>query len=166
MIPKKIQEENTIQKKEHPLVGVVIVAHGNLAQALLFSSESIVGPMSNIKAVSVDSRNSVDGALQDIRAAIEEVECGSGVLILTDMFGGSPSNLSLSFLSEKRIEVVTGVNLPMLVKLSSYRSGHSLGEIKDTMYQYGREKIIVASDLLNKRLEEKKTRSEAKKEES
>ncbi|UCG68250.1 MAG: PTS sugar transporter subunit IIA [Thermoplasmata archaeon] len=126
---------------------------------MLKSSESIVGPLKKTKAVSVDSKNGVDQAIHDLRRAIEEVDSGSGVLILTDMFGGSPSNLSLSFLSEKRIEVVTGVNLPMLLKLSSYRKGHCLEEIKDTMYNYGREKIIVASDLLNKRLEEKKVKS-------
>ncbi|MGA1875536.1 MAG: PTS sugar transporter subunit IIA [bacterium] len=148
----QVHEENTI-------VGVVIVAHGNLAEALLTSSESIVGPLEKVKAVSIDSRNGVDRAMQNIREAIEEVDAGAGVLILTDMFGGSPSNLSLSFLSEKHIEVVTGVNLPMLLKLSSYRQGHRLEEIKEVMCRYGREKIIAASDLLNKQLREKKLKS-------
>jgi PTS system mannose-specific IIA component len=138
------------------IVGVVIVAHGNLAEALLTSSETIVGPLEKVRAVSIDSRNGVERAMKNIREAIEAVDSGSGVLILTDMFGGSPSNLSLSFLSEKHIEVVTGVNLPMLLKLSSYRQGHCLEEIKDVMCQYGREKIIVASDLLNKQLREKR----------
>jgi len=140
------------------MVGVVIVAHGNLAEELLKSSELIVGPLQNMRAVSVNSRNGVDQAMHDIQIAIEEVDSGSGVLILTDMFGGSPSNLSLSFLSKKHIEVVTGVNLPMILKLASYREGHCLEEIKETVYVYGREKIIIASDLLNKRLEEKKSK--------
>ena len=145
------QKNNKLQNNEgETIVGVVIVAHGNLAEALLASSKIIVGPLKKIRAVSVDSKKGVNKALQDIRGAVEEVDSGSGVLILTDMFGGSPSNLSLSFLSERQIEVVTGVNLPMLIKLSSYRQGHCLEEIKETIYKYGREKIIVASDLLKR----------------
>jgi len=132
------------------IVGVVIITHGKVAEALLASVELIAGPLKKVIAVSVDSEKGVDRALKDIRQAIERVDSGSGVLILTDMFGGSASNLSLSFLSEKRIAVVTGVNLPMLIKLSSYRQGHSLEEIKETICIYGREKIIIASDLLNK----------------
>ncbi|MEW6380088.1 MAG: PTS sugar transporter subunit IIA [bacterium] len=143
---------------ENNMVGVVIVAHGNLAEELLKSSELIVGSLPKMKAVSVDSRNGVEQAMHDIQKAIEAVDSGSGVLILTDMFGGSPSNLSLSFLSTKRIEVVTGVNLPMLLKLATYREGHCLEEIKETVFIYGREKIIIASDLLNKKLEEKKVK--------
>jgi len=141
------------------MVGVIIVAHGNLAEELLKSSELIVGPLQKMRAVSVNSKHGVEQAIKDIQMAIEEVDSGSGVLILTDMFGGSPSNLSLSFLSQKRIEVVTGVNLPMLLKLASYRDGHCLEEIKETVYTYGREKIIIASDLLHKKLEEKKLTS-------
>jgi len=145
-------DKNSESKKndEDSIVGVVIIAHGNVAEALLASTELIAGPLKKAIAVSVDSKKGVDRALKDIRQAIERVDSGSGVLILTDMFGGSSSNLSLSFLSEKRIAVVTGVNLPMLIKLSSYRQGHSLEEIKETSYTYGREKIIIASDLLNK----------------
>ncbi len=153
MTNKEINNQNNSKK----IVGVVIVAHGDLAESLLKSSELIVGPIEKMKAVSVTSRNGVNQALDSIREAIDEVDAGSGVLILTDMFGGSPSNLSLSFLSEKKIEVITGVNLPMLIKLSNSREGHSLEEIKDIIYSYGREKIIVASDLLNKRLTESKS---------
>lgn len=144
--------KNSASKKndEDSIVGVVIITHGNVAEALLASAELIAGPFKKGVAVSVDSKKGVDRALKDIRQAIERVDSGSGVLILTDMFGGSSSNLSLSFLSEKRIAVVTGVNLPMLIKLSSYRQGHSLEEIKETSCTYGREKIIIASDLLNK----------------
>lgn len=139
------------QKNEKDsIVGVVIITHGNVAKALLSSAELIAGPFKKGVAVSVDSKEGVDRALEDIRQAIERVDSGAGVLILTDMFGGSSSNLSLSFLSEKRIAVVTGANLPMLIKLSSCRQGHSLEEIKETICTYGREKIIIASDLLNK----------------
>ena len=144
--------KNSESKKndEDSIVGVVIITHGKVAQALLASAELIAGPLKKAIAVSVDSKKGVDRALKDIRQAIDRVDSGSGVLILTDMFGGSSSNLSLSFLSEKRIAVVTGVNLPMLIKLSSYRQGHSLEEIKEIICTYGREKIIIASDLLNK----------------
>ena len=145
-------DKNSEPKKndEDSIVGVVIITHGKVAQALLASAELIAGPLKKAIAVSVDSKKGVDRALKDIRQAIDRVDFGSGVLILTDMFGGSSSNLSLSFLSEKRIAVVTGVNLPMLIKLSSFRQGHSLEEIKETICTYGREKIIIASDLLNK----------------
>ena len=144
--------KNSESKKndKDSIVGVVIITHGKVAEALLASVELIAGPLKKVIAVSVDSKKGVDRALKDIRQAIERVDSGSGVLILTDMFGGSASNLSLSFLSEKRIAVVTGVNLPMLIKLSSYHQGHSLEEIKETICTYGREKIIIASDLLNK----------------
>ena len=150
-----IQKNKSAHNDEENLVGVVIIAHGNLAEALLASSKLIVGPQKKMKAFSVDANKGADKMLKSIREAIEEVDSGFGVLILTDMFGGSPSNLSLSFLSEKRIEVITGVNLPMLIKLSSCRQGHSLEEIKEIIYQYGREKIIVASDLLHKHMEQK-----------
>lgn len=135
---------------EDSIVGVVIITHGDVAKSLLASTELIAGPQEKTIALSVDSKKGVDRALKDIRQAIERVDSGSGVLMLTDMFGGSSSNLSLSFLSEKRIAVITGVNLPMLIKLSSYRQGHSLEEIKETICTYGREKIIIASDLLKK----------------
>lgn len=133
------------------MVGVLIVTHGNLASELLKTAEMIVGSQPQMRAISVSS--AIDNSLlcQQMQKTIKEVDFGNGVLILTDMLGGTPSNLSLSFLDEQGVEVVTGVNLPMLIKLSSSCQKHSLREVKDQIVEYGRRNILVASDLLAKK---------------
>ncbi len=132
------------------MIGVVIVAHGQLAHAFKEGTELITGAQKNFMAVSVGAQNKVDMAREKLKEAIAQVDQGDGVLILTDMFGGTPSNMSLSFLEEKRIEVLTGVNLPMLIKLVNLRQeSPDLESLKEELCIYGREKIIAASDLLN-----------------
>ncbi|MGA1867036.1 MAG: PTS sugar transporter subunit IIA [bacterium] len=131
------------------MIGIIIVAHGNLAQAFLQTMEMIIGPQEGFEIISIDSIDKFEQARQDLEQAIRRVDSGSGVIILTDMFGGTPSNLSLSFLKEKKIEVVTGINLPMLLKLPSLRESHELEDLKTIICRYGREKIVVASDLLS-----------------
>lgn len=138
------------------MVGVVIVAHGKLAQAFKEALELIMGPQKNFKAVSIEAQNKVDLARERLKKAIEQVDQGEGVMILTDMFGGTPSNLSLSFLEEKKIEVLTGVNLPMLIKLVNLRQESlTLELLKQRLSVYGRERIVAASDLLHQRLAQK-----------
>jgi len=135
------------------MTGVVIVAHGQLAHAFKEATEMIMGTQRNFIAVSVEAQEKVDCASKKLKEAIAKVDEGDGVLILTDMFGGTPSNLSLSFLEERRVEVLTGVNLPILLKLMSLRNEtEDLDVLKETLCRYGREKIIAASDLLNQRL--------------
>ncbi len=135
------------------MIGVVIVAHGQLALAFKEVTELILGPQENFMAVSVMANDKSDLARKNLRQAIAEVNQGEGVLILTDMFGGSPTNLSLSFLEESNIEVLTGVNLPMLIKLMSLRQEPvNFKSLKEKLCIYGREKIIAASELLNQRL--------------
>ncbi len=138
------------------MVGVVIVAHGKLAQAFKESLELIMGDQENFEAVSIEAQNKVDFAREELRKAIERVDQGEGVLILTDMFGGTPTNISLTFLEDKKIEVLTGVNLPMLLKLINLRmESADLESLKNKLCICGREKIVIASDLLNQRLAKK-----------
>ena len=112
-----------------------------------------MGNQEKFRAVSIEAQEDVNLASEKLRKAIKEVDQGHGVLILTDMFGGTPTNLSLSFLEEKKVEVLTGVNLPILIKLISLRQEITdLELIKERLCVYGREKIVAASDLLNHKL--------------
>ena len=131
------------------MVGVIIVAHGMLAVAFYQTMEMIIGHQENIETFSINSLDNFDTAKENLKLAINRVNTGYGVIILTDMLGGTPSNLSLSFLKEEQVEVVTGINLPMLIKLSDLRKKLKLYVLKKELCTYGREKIIAASDLLN-----------------
>jgi PTS system mannose-specific IIA component len=131
------------------VIGVVVVTHGQLATELLHAAEAIVGDLPRFAAVSIGWHDDTDDAREEIRQAIARVQEESGVLLLTDMFGGTPSNLGLSFVEPDRVEVVTGVNLPMLIKLSSLRSaGPELLAVARELRETGRDAIHVASDLL------------------
>ena len=128
--------------------GVVIVAHGDLGRSLRETSGMITGNVSRIQSVSIDSSDDVELVRGKISAAIEEVKGPKGVILLVDMFGGTPSNIALSFLAGKGVEVVTGVNLPMLTKLFSMGSGASLHDVAVLLRDYGREHIKVATEYL------------------
>ncbi|OFW17673.1 MAG: PTS fructose transporter subunit IIA [Acidobacteria bacterium RIFCSPLOWO2_02_FULL_65_29] len=130
------------------MIGVVVVTHGQLANELVNAAEMIVGDLPQFAAVSIGWHDEVNEAREDIARAIERVQSDAGVLILTDMFGGTPSNLGLTFLEANRVEVITGVNLPMLIKLASLRSSQSLQAAAREMREDGRNAIWVASDLL------------------
>ncbi len=131
------------------MVGVVLVTHGNLGKELLGTAELIVGPMESICALSIHPQQSVEQIRETMAGAIREVDSGNGVLILTDMFGGTPANLALTFLEDCRVEVITGVNLPMLLKLGTSRQGPStVVEIAQEITSYGQKNIVFASDLL------------------
>jgi PTS system mannose-specific IIA component len=130
------------------LVGVVVVTHGQLATELLNAAEMIVGELPQFTAVSIGWHDDVDVAREAIARAIEKVSGGRGVLLLTDMFGGTPSNLGLTFLEAGRIEVVTGVNLPMLIKLARTPDVRDLRAVAREMCDDGRAAIRIASELL------------------
>jgi PTS system mannose-specific IIA component len=135
------------------MIGVIIVAHGELAHAFKNATELIMGEQKFFTAISVGEQDKVGLARKELKEAITLVDQGDGVLILTDMFGGSPSNISLSFLEERKVEVLTGVNLPMLIKLMNLRKeSKNMELIKEELCLYGREKILAASDLLNQSL--------------
>jgi len=132
-------------------VGVVVVTHGQLAAELVNAAEAIVGDLANIAAVSIGWHDDVEHAREEIGAAIERVATEIGTLVLTDMFGGTPSNLSVTFLQPGRTEVVTGVNLPMLLKLANLRDTVDLKAIARTVREHGQSAVWVASDALEGR---------------
>src|SRR5579864_2218700 len=130
------------------MIGVVVVTHGQLANELVNAAEMIVGDLPSFTAVSIGWHDDVNDAREDIAEAIARVRGEEGVLLLTDMFGGTPSNLGMTFLETNRVEVITGVNLPMLLKLASLRTESDLLAVAKEMRDHGRSAIWVASDFL------------------
>jgi mannose PTS system EIIA component len=130
------------------MIGVVVVTHGQLATELVNAAEMIVGDLPQFTAVSIGWHDDVNDAREDIAQAIERVRGDEGVLLLTDMFGGTPSNLGMTFLETDRLEVITGVNLPMLIKLANLKKSANLLAVAKDMRDHGRNAIWVASDLL------------------
>ena len=137
------------------MVGILIVSHGRLAKALISSVQFLVGNLQKIRGVSIWPKDKGKEVRDRIQKEIEEVDDGDGVVILTDVLGGTPTNLSLSFLKEEKVEVVTGVNMPMLLTLSSYRKGRSLRQIGKLVKKSGRRSIILAKTLMRIRREKK-----------
>jgi PTS system mannose-specific IIA component len=130
------------------MIGVVVITHGQLAVELVNAAEMIVGDLPQFTAVSIGWHDDANDARDDIARAIERVQGGAGVLLLTDMFGGTPANLGMTFLASNQVEVITGVNLPMLIKLASLRRSQDLLAVAREMRDHGRSAIWVASDLL------------------
>lgn len=130
------------------MIGVVVVTHGQLARELVNAAEAIVGDLPTFTAVSIGWHEDVQDAREDIAAAISRVQGPDGVLVATDMFGGTPSNLGITFLEADKVEVITGVNLPMLIKAANLREQQNLAEIARSLREHGRNAIWVASDLL------------------
>jgi PTS system mannose-specific IIA component len=137
-----------VDVSKSPLVGVVVVTHGQLATELVNAAEMIVGELSGFVAVSIGWHDDVETAREAIAAAISRVARPAGVIVLTDMFGGTPANLGLPFLAEEQVEVITGVNLPMLLKLAGLRQATSLLHAAQQTRESGRNAIWVASDLM------------------
>ena len=133
------------------MVGVVVATHGQLADELIRTAEAVCGPLGACRAVSVSAASAMDEARASLTEAIHAVDAGDGVVVLTDMFGGTPANLALTFLADN-LEVVTGVNLPMLVKLSTCRAeGAGLRQTAEMLAGYGQKNITLASELLRTR---------------
>ena len=131
-------------------IGVLVVSHYRLGEEMLQALRLILPEVEGFHAVGVQPEQSAQEIRAAIAAGLDRVERGAGVLVLTDMFGGTPSNLSLSFLDERNIEVVTGLNLPMLVKLAEQKDALPLAELAATIRAYGQRNISVASELLAK----------------
>lgn len=131
------------------MIAVVVVTHGQLATELVHAAETIVGDLPHFQAVSIGWHEDVQDARDAIAAAIERVRQPGGVLIATDMFGGTPSNLGITFLEQDKVEIVTGVNLPMLIKAASLKEPASLLEVARSLREHGKNAIWVASDLLS-----------------
>jgi len=133
------------------MVGVVLVAHCNLSLEIITVLKSIVGKVEQMQAVVFDPEFRPEAAHKKIAAAVKKVNSGDGVLILTDMFGGTPANISLSFLEENTVEVLTGMNLPMLIRLISLRQNKlTLAELAADLQAYGKRNICIASELLKR----------------
>jgi mannose PTS system EIIA component len=133
------------------MIGVLITTHGNLGNELIKAAEMIRGPISGLLHVSIDQAKGVEDLKKEIGNAIKKLDKGKGVLILTDLFGGTPSNISLSFMKDGKVEVVTGVNLPMLIKLSELKEEMSLKEFACFIKDYGKKNISLASEILEKK---------------
>lgn len=138
-------------------IGGVIVSHGQLANELLSAAEAIVGKVDFLAAVSIGWQDDVEVARSEIEKAIKKVSSGKGVLILTDMFGGTPTNISAMFLANKDVEVVTGVNLPMVIKLASQKEDTTLEELAKRVEEQGKLSIYRARDFLTPTSKLKKT---------
>ena len=129
-------------------IGGVIISHGQVANELVAAAEAVVGDLSHITAVSIGWHDDVEMARAEIERAIANVSQGSGVLLLTDMFGGTPTNIAAMFLKENEVEIVTGVNLPMVIKLASTDREMSLRELAKEVEEQGKESICQAGILL------------------
>jgi PTS system mannose-specific IIA component len=132
------------------MIGIIVASHGDLAHELVRTAERVVGDIERCAAVSVDDGSTGEEIQARFAAAVEQVNDGDGILILTDMFGGTPANLGLSLLAEGKVEVLTGVNLPMLLKLATSRAmGNPLSEMARLIKYYGQKNISVASEFLS-----------------
>lgn len=132
------------------MIGVVIVTHSALADEFLMATQQIVGQVEGIEPISIDPSDPIEEVEQRIKKGIKKVDMGKGVLILTDMFGGTPSNISLSFQDKGKVEIVTGINLPMLIKLSTMREEKTLEELASFIKSYGQKNIHLASEILER----------------
>ncbi len=130
------------------MIGVVIVTHGKLAREFRAALEHVVGPQKQIETISIGPDDDLDVRRADMLSALDNVDLGDGVVVLTDMFGGSPSNLAISAMERPSVEVIAGVNLPMLVKLASVRAEAGLDEAIMKAQEAGRKYISVASQIL------------------
>ncbi len=131
------------------MIGIVLVTNGRLAEELLIALQHVVGKQSNIESISIGSEDDLEARRADILEAVSRTDADNGVIILTDMFGGTPSNLAISCMETGHIEIISGVNLPMLIKLASTRSDSSLADAVEQAQDAGRKYIHVASQLLN-----------------
>ncbi len=130
------------------MIGLVVVTHGRLADEFLAATEHVVGPQKQIRAISIGVDDDMEQRRRDIFDAIAEVDTGDGAIVLTDMFGGTPSNLAISTMGTAKVEVIAGVNLPMLIKLSKIRGCNDLEKSVAAAQEAGRKYINVASFLL------------------
>ena len=130
------------------MIGIVLVTHGRLAEELIAATEHVVGAQRRARAVCIDSDDDMEQRREDILKAVEDVDDGDGTILLTDMFGGTPSNLAISVMDKANVEVIAGVNLPMLVKLASVRENETLADAVASAQDAGRKYINVASALL------------------
>ncbi|MGE0425342.1 MAG: PTS sugar transporter subunit IIA [Reyranellaceae bacterium] len=132
------------------MIGIVLVTHGKLAREFVAALEHVVGPQKQAASVCIEADDDMEKKREEILASISACDSGQGVVLLTDMFGGTPSNLAISVMDRARVEVIAGVNLPMLVKLASVRVDRTMAEAVAACQDAGRKYITVASRLMAK----------------
>ncbi|MBN66527.1 MAG: PTS fructose transporter subunit IIA [Rickettsiales bacterium] len=132
------------------MIGIVLVTHGNLAREFIAIAEHVVGPQTNLYPVCIEPDDNMENRRDDIIAAVKHVDDGHGVVLLTDMFGGTPSNLAISVMGEGQVEVIAGINLPMIIKLLSVRNALPIQQAVLAAQESGRKYINVASNLLKR----------------
>ncbi len=130
------------------MIGMVLVTHGRLAVEFIAALEHVVGPQTNVRAISIGPDDDMEQRRKEILDGVAEVDDGGGVVLLTDMFGGTPSNLAISVMEKANVEVIAGVNLPLLIKLASLRDSETLAVAVSAAQEAGRKYINVASALL------------------
>lgn len=130
------------------MIGLILVTHGHLAEQFLHAMEHVVGPQQSVVTVCIGPNDNMEERRQEIADAIPEVDHGSGVVILTDLFGGTPSNLAISLLDAGKVEVIAGINLPMLIRLAGARKKMNIVDAVEAAQEAGRNYITVASELL------------------
>ena len=130
------------------MIGVVLVTHGNLATELVKVMEHVVGPQDQLTTITIDPDDDMEKRREDILNSVQFVDKGLGVIILTDMFGGTPSNLAISIMEQAKIDIIAGVNLPMLIKLASVRSTETISDAVAQAREAGQKYIMVASQIL------------------
>ena len=130
------------------MIGMVLVTHGRLADEFIAALEHVVGPQRNVAAVCIGPEDDMEQRRREIIEQVSRVDDGAGVVVLTDMFGGTPSNLAISIMDKAKIEVIAGMNLPMLIKLARVRNTEKLGDAVASAREAGRKYINVASQLL------------------
>ncbi|MDF1734820.1 MAG: PTS sugar transporter subunit IIA [Minwuia sp.] len=131
------------------MIGMVLVTHGRLAEEFIAATEHVVGAQENVRAISIGPDDDMEQRRKDIMEAVAAVNDGKGVVLLTDMFGGTPSNLAISMMDQGEVEVIAGMNLPMLIKLATVREKSTLREAAAIAQEAGRKYINVASQVLN-----------------
>ena len=144
----KVIDSTAAKPEPGPLIGAVIVTHGHLGNEFLAAAEMIVGPITHVTAASIEWHDDIEVAREELERAIARVSRGRGVLLLTDTFGGAATNVASMFLSDEGIEVVTGVNLPMIIKLAEQMPEETLAQMAARVRDAGNEGIFLASDLL------------------
>ncbi|MEQ9142948.1 MAG: PTS sugar transporter subunit IIA [Parvibaculaceae bacterium] len=130
------------------MIGLVLVTHGQLANQFVAAMEHVVGPQAQVVSICIGPDDDMEKRRQDILEAVDAVNQGDGVILLTDMFGGTPSNLAISIMDKAKVEVIAGINLPMLIKLASVRETASLADAVEQAQESGRKYISVASKVL------------------
>lgn len=133
------------------MIGAIVITHGKLAEVLVSTAEAIAGKLENVRHISIDTCDSAKCIADAISNAMKTMDKKDGIIILTDMFGGTPSNIGLSFLEHGKVEILTGVNLPMLLKFAGHRLGKTIQDLAALLKEHGQKSIVLASEVLKEK---------------